>query len=106
MKVKLDCPICETHNLSYADGTKQCQHCGYCTTESYKNLTTESQEYVEIEVENNRKIKLDKDAQILVARGDEQLVVYADELMSGDNIIMDNRDYLWTINNSDNDATL
>ncbi len=66
----------------------------------------ESREYVEIEVENNRKIKLDKDAQILVTRGDEQLVVYADELMSGDNIIMDNRDYLWTINNSDNDATL
>ena len=48
MNVKLDCPVCGTHNLSYSDGTKQCQHCGYCTTESYKNLTTESQEYIEL----------------------------------------------------------
>tara|TARA_B100001113_G_C20815277_1_gene494325 strand:- start:309 stop:659 length:351 start_codon:yes stop_codon:yes gene_type:complete len=48
MNVKLDCPLCETHNLSYSDGTKQCQHCGYCTTESYKNLNEDSQEYTEL----------------------------------------------------------
>lgn len=49
MKVKLDCPVCETHNLNYEDGTSQCSHCGYCTTEIYKNLTTESESYLELQ---------------------------------------------------------
>lgn len=48
MNVKLDCPVCDTHNLTYAEGTKQCQHCGYCTTESYKDLTEDSPEYLEL----------------------------------------------------------
>lgn len=48
-KVKLDCPVCETHNLGYEEGTKQCQHCGYCTTAIYEGVTTESEDYMALQ---------------------------------------------------------
>ena len=48
MNVTLDCPVCGTHNLSYNEGTKQCKHCGYCTTDIYKDLTEESESYLEL----------------------------------------------------------
>lgn len=34
----------------------------------------------------------------MVKRGDEEIEVYADELMTNDNIVFDNRDLIWTIN--------
>lgn len=49
MKVTLDCPICGTHNLGYQEGTSQCSHCGYCTTETYKGLNENSEQYIEIQ---------------------------------------------------------
>ena len=49
MKVKLDCPICGTHNLNYEEGTSQCSHCGYCTTEAYENITEESEHYLALQ---------------------------------------------------------
>lgn len=54
--------------------------------------------YVELELENKKTIKVFKDAELRVMRDDEEITVYADELLSGDNIIMDNRDAVWTIN--------
>lgn len=56
-----------------------------------------SKEYVEIEM-NGRKYKFDRDAQLIVNRGGEDIIIYADELIPGDDIIFDNRDVLWTIN--------
>ena len=38
------------------------------------------------------------DAELLVKRGEETVVVYADELESEDEVIFDNRDLLFTIN--------
>lgn len=62
----------------------------------------ESNCYVEFELENGKTLKLDKDAQLLVKRADEELVVYADELKDGDDIVFDHKDFLWNINYFDN----
>ena len=47
---------------------------------------------------NGRTYKFDRDAQLIVNRGGEDIIIYADELIPGDDIIFDNRDVLWTIN--------
>lgn len=57
----------------------------------------QANEYVEIEM-NNKTYSFDKDAKFLVKRGEEEIEVYADELEKGDDIIFDNKDVLWTIN--------
>jgi hypothetical protein len=57
----------------------------------------ESKEYVEISM-NGKTYSFDRDAKFLVKRGDEEIEVYADELMTNDDIIFDNRDLIWTIN--------
>lgn len=58
-----------------------------------------SRKFVEIELEGGKKLKFDKDAQFLVRRGDgEPIKVYADELEEDDDILFDNRDKLFTIN--------
>lgn len=56
-----------------------------------------SMEYVEIEM-NGRIYKFDRDAKFIIERDSKEIIVYADELKKGDNIIFDNRDLLWTIN--------
>lgn len=56
-----------------------------------------TKEFVEIEM-NGRKYKFDRDAQLIVNRSGEDIIIYADELIPGDDIIFDNRDVLWTIN--------
>lgn len=56
-----------------------------------------TKEFVEIGM-NGRKYKFDRDAQLIVNRGGEDMIIYADELIPGDDIIFDNRDVLWTIN--------
>ena len=58
----------------------------------------ESKDFVEIEFEEGKVIKVDLDAELLVKRGEETVVVYADELESEDEVIFDNRDLLFTIN--------
>lgn len=56
-------------------------------------------DFVEVVLENGKIIKIDKDAELLVKRVDEEPVtVYADELKEGDNILFDNKDLLFTIN--------
>lgn len=59
-----------------------------------------SRDYIEITLENGKTIKLDKDAELLVKRTDveEPIVIYADELLVDDDILFDNKDVLFTIN--------
>ncbi len=60
----------------------------------------ESNNFIEVQVENGRKILLDADAELLVKRdgSEEPIRVYADELKEGDDILFDNKDELFTIN--------
>lgn len=60
----------------------------------------ESKEYVEIELENGKTLKIDKDAQLYVRRAGKEnpITIYADELQADDDILFDNKDELWTIN--------
>ncbi|MDR1090110.1 MAG: hypothetical protein LBL79_03465, partial [Prevotella sp.] len=59
-----------------------------------------SRNFVEITLENGKTIKVDKDAELIVRRESEPepLIIYADELAEGDDILFDNRDALFTIN--------
>ena len=63
-------------------------------------------EYIEIMLENNQIYKIDKDAELLVNREgfDEPIKVYADELQASDDIIFDNRNLLFTLNEIKNDS--
>lgn len=54
----------------------------------------ESTEYVEILLEDGKVLQFDKDAEFIVCRNNEKIVVYADELAEGDDIIWDRRDQL------------
>lgn len=63
----------------------------------------ESTSYVELELENGKKLRLDKDAQLLIKRGEAEIIVYADQLKDGDDLVFDHKDFLWTINYFDND---
>lgn len=63
----------------------------------------ESNEFVELEFENGKKLRLDKDAQLLVIRDDAEIVVYADQLKGGDDVVLNHRDYLWNVNYFDNE---
>lgn len=58
----------------------------------------ESQNYVKIDLENGQTIEVDRDACLLVKRGEETLTVYADELQQEDDILFDNKDLLFTLN--------
>lgn len=57
-----------------------------------------SKEYVELELENGRTYRFDRDAQFMVNRDGKEIKVYADELEEDDDIIFDNRDLLFTLN--------
>ena len=71
----------------------------------YQSSTTiigediDSTDYVEVTLENGKTIKLDRDAQLYVNRDGEEepITIYADELEGGDNILFDNKDELFTI---------
>lgn len=60
----------------------------------------DSTDYVEVELDDGKIIKVDKDAEMYVKRPgkDEPIIIYADELMEGDNILFDNKDELFTLN--------
>lgn len=72
----------------------------------YPALTTvigediETQDYVEIGLETGQIIKVDRDAKLLVKRPgkDKPIEIYADELEENDDILLDNKDELFTIN--------
>lgn len=61
-----------------------------------------SGEYVELELENGKTVCFDRDARLLVVRDEREMVVYADELKDGDDIVFDHKDFLWTINYNKN----
>lgn len=60
----------------------------------------ESTKYIEVELEGNHKLLIDVDAQLIVKRDGEEepIIVYADELQEDDDILFDNKDALFTIN--------
>lgn len=60
----------------------------------------QSTSYIELQLENNKTLHVDKDAQFMVKREGEEnpIMVYADELASGDDILFDNKDLIFTIN--------
>lgn len=72
----------------------------------YKSDTTiigedvETEEYVEIELEDGYTLKVFKDAELIVKREgfEKPIIVYADELQEYDDILFDNKDVLFTIN--------
>lgn len=72
----------------------------------YKSDTTiigedvETDEYVEIELEDGHTLKVFKDAELIVKREsfEKPIIVYADELQENDDILFDNKDVLFTIN--------
>ena len=60
----------------------------------------ESSNYVEIEFDGNHKLLIDVDAQLIVKRegNEEPITIYADQLQENDDILFDNKDTLFTIN--------
>lgn len=60
----------------------------------------ETDEYVEIELEDGHTLKVFKDAELIVKRegAEKPIIVYADELQENDDILFDNKDVLFTIN--------
>lgn len=60
--------------------------------------TLDSTDFVELTLENGKVLKLDKDAQLLVRREEREIIVYADELKDGDDVVFDHRDLLWMVN--------
>lgn len=60
----------------------------------------DSSHYFELTLDNGKTIKVDYDAEFMVQRAGEEdpVRVYADELQEGDEIIFDNKDILFTIN--------
>jgi DNA polymerase-3 subunit alpha len=60
----------------------------------------ETRDYVEVCLEGGKTLNIDRDARLLVRREEDvqPIEVYADELLSGDDILFDNRDQLFTIN--------
>lgn len=58
----------------------------------------ESTKIVHVTLANGKEYVFDKDAKFRVMREGHSMIVYADELKPGDDIIFDNRDLLWTIN--------
>lgn len=59
-----------------------------------------STSFVQISLGNNIQVNLDRDAELLIKREGypDPIKVYADELKEGDDIIFDNKDELFTIN--------
>ena len=60
--------------------------------------SVKSREYIELALENGRTYKFDIDSEMIVKRDGEEMIVFADELQEGDDIIFDNRDLLFTLN--------
>lgn len=60
----------------------------------------ESNDFIEVTMENGKVIKIDRDAELIVKRESEEnaVIIYADELQDGDDILFDNKDVLFTIN--------
>lgn len=62
----------------------------------------ESTRVVQVTLANGKQYVFDKDAKLRVMRDGHSMIVYADELQLGDDIIFDNRDLVWKINSDVN----
>lgn len=62
-----------------------------------------SNECYALKLENGKEYRFDKDAQFLVKRDGEAISVYADELQENDDILFDNKDMLFTLNEIGNE---
>lgn len=58
----------------------------------------ESTKIVHVTLANGKEYVFDKDAKFRVMREGRSMIVYADELKLGDDIIFDNKDLVWTLN--------
>lgn len=58
----------------------------------------QSDDYYEIELDNGRIYKFDRDSQFKINRDGKEMVVYADELMDGDDIVWDHQNLLFKLN--------
>ena len=56
-----------------------------------------SGDYMRVCFDDGIVLCLDRDAELLVVRGGERRTVYADQLRSGDDVVFDNRDILFTL---------
>lgn len=72
----------------------------YPATTTVIGKDIESTDFIELELENGRTYRMDKDARLVVKREgcEEPVEIYADELAEGDDILFDNRDELFTLN--------
>ncbi len=60
----------------------------------------ESNDYIQITLEGGKILNIDKDAELIIKRRgqEESIRVYADELQENDDILFDNKDQLFTLN--------
>ena len=56
-----------------------------------------NEKYVEVKVKD-KQVLFFRDAELRIVRNNEEITVYADELLEGDDLLIDNRDLLWTLN--------
>lgn len=63
-----------------------------------------STQVVQVTLANNKTHVFDKDAKLRIMREGHGMTVYADELKLGDDIIFDNRDLIFTLNNNNYDC--
>lgn len=63
-----------------------------------------STKIVQVALANNKTHVFDKDAKLRVMREGHGMTIYADELKLGDDIIFDNRDLVFTLNENRNDC--
>lgn len=56
-----------------------------------------SNDYIRVFFDDGTVLCLDRDAELMVVRGGERRTVYADQLRSGDDVVFDNRDLLFTL---------
>ena len=58
----------------------------------------ESENYIELECEDGIVRKFDIDSEFKIKRNGEELIVFADELKAGDDVVWDRKDELFTLN--------
>ena len=58
----------------------------------------QSSDFVKARLENGKIYLIDKDAKFLVKRNGNEIIIYADELQIGDDIIFDNKVLLFNLN--------
>ena len=78
------------------------ERCGLNWTEAVSIIGEDiellpGERYVEVQIEG-KDYQFNKDAEFQIIRNGRQMKVYADQLREGDDILFDNRDLLWTLN--------